>query len=145
MAGMRIGYGVFPLEVIKHLWKIKQPYTPTVASSIGAIAALQDREHLRDNVQRIVEERQRMSKLLSELGWLHIYPSETNFLLCRVTSRVASADGSAPGQHIKTYLERQGILVRYFDKDGLRDCFRISIGKPEHTDKLLRALKAVRQ
>lgn len=143
MAGMRIGYGVFPLEVIKHLWKIKQPYTPTVASSIGAIAALQDRAHLRDNVQRIVQERQRMGELLSELGWLHVYPSETNFLLCRVTSHMASADGATPGKRVKVYLEQQGILVRYFDKEGLRDCFRVSVGKPEHTDRLIAVLKTI--
>jgi len=30
--------------------------------------------------------------------------------------------------------------VRYFDKDGLRDCLRISVGKPEHTDALIAAL-----
>jgi histidinol-phosphate aminotransferase len=143
MAGMRIGYGIFPLEIIKHLWKIKQPYTPTVASSIGAVAALQDREHLRDNVQRIVQERQRMGELLSNLGWLHVYLSETNFLLCRVTSQIVSADGATPGKRVKTYLEQKGILVRYFDKDGLRDCFRVSIGKPEHTDKLIHALKII--
>ncbi len=137
MAGMRIGYGIFPLEIIQHLWKIKQPYTPTVASSIGAVAALQDREHLRDNVQRIVQERQRMGELLSKLVWLQVYPSETNFLLCRVFTSKTS------GQQVKNYLEQKGILVRYFDKDGLRDCFRISIGKPEHTDKLIDALKIV--
>ena len=143
MAGMRIGYGIFPLQIIKHLWKIKQPYTPTVASSIGAVAALQDREYLRDNVQRIVQERQRMSKLLHELGWLQVYPSQTNFLLCRITDHLPDPDiDSTPsGKRIKTYLEQKGILVRYFDKDGLRDCFRVSIGKPDHTDKLLGALK----
>jgi len=35
------------------------------------------------------------------------------------------------------------VLVRYFDKDGLRDCIRISIGRPEQTDALLRALQHV--
>jgi histidinol-phosphate aminotransferase len=33
--------------------------------------------------------------------------------------------------------------VRYFDKPGLRDCIRISVGKPEHTEALLEALKKV--
>jgi hypothetical protein len=34
---------VFPLQVIKHLWKVKQPYTPNVAGTVMAIAAMQDR------------------------------------------------------------------------------------------------------
>ena len=37
MAGLRVGYGVFPLPVITHLWKVKQPYTPNVAGTVMAI------------------------------------------------------------------------------------------------------------
>ena len=142
MAGMRIGYGIFPLAIIEHMWKLKQPYTPTVASSIGAIAALSDRAHLRDNVQRIVAERARMGELLSDLGWLQVHPSETNFLLCRVTNGM-TRNGATPGKTVKSYLEQRGILVRYFDRDGLRDCFRVSVGRPQHTDRLIEALREI--
>jgi histidinol-phosphate aminotransferase len=135
MAGMRAGYGVFPLAVIKHLWKIKQPYTPTVASSVMAVAALDDRAWLDTCVRAIVAERARMGELLSELGWITPAPSASNFLLCRVAGRDA--------KRLKRDLEQRGILVRYFDKDGLRDCVRISIGRPEHTDALIEALKAL--
>jgi histidinol-phosphate aminotransferase len=44
---------------------------------------------------------------------------------------------------VKEGLERQGVLVRYFDREGLRDCIRISVGRPEHTDALLAALLAL--
>ena len=43
MAGLRVGYGLLPLPVIKHLWKVKQPYTPNVAGTVAALAALADR------------------------------------------------------------------------------------------------------
>jgi histidinol-phosphate aminotransferase len=134
MAGMRTGYGVFPEPIIRHLWKIKQPYTPTVASSAMAVAALEDREWTQRCVTAIVAERARMGGLLGELGWLRPLPSQSNFLLCRVVGRDAL--------QVKQALERRGVLVRYFDKDGLRDCIRISVGKPEHTDALLAALTA---
>jgi histidinol-phosphate aminotransferase len=39
--------------------------------------------------------------------------------------------------------EEEGILIRYFDKPGLRDHIRISAGKPEHTDVLLAALRRI--
>jgi histidinol-phosphate aminotransferase len=55
--------------------------------------------------------------------------------LCRVVGRAAI--------DVKRALEAEGILVRYFDKPGLRDCIRISAGRPEHTDRLLAALKKV--
>ena len=42
MAGLRVGYGLLPLPVIKHIWKVKQPYTPNVAGTVAALAALSD-------------------------------------------------------------------------------------------------------
>ena len=46
MAGLRVGYGLLPLPVIKHIWKVKQPYTPNVAGTVAALAALSDRPWL---------------------------------------------------------------------------------------------------
>jgi histidinol-phosphate aminotransferase len=136
MAGLRVGYGVFPLPVIKHLWKVKQPYTPNVAGTVMAIAAMQDRAWLDQSVTAITAERERMTEALRGLGWLTPLPSETNFVLCRV-------GGGHDAKAVKQAIEKQGVLVRYFDKDGLRDCLRISVGKPEHTDALIAALKSV--
>jgi histidinol-phosphate aminotransferase len=135
MAGLRVGYGVFPLAIIKHLWKVKQPYTPNVAGALMAIAAMQDREWLDRSVQLLTAERQRMSAALRALEWITPLPSETNFVLCRV-------GGGRDAKAVKQAIEKQGVLVRYFDKDGLRDCLRISVGKPEHTDALVAALRA---
>ena len=56
-------------------------------------------------------------------------------VLCRVAGR--------PAGEVKRALEAEGGLVRYFDKPGLRDCIRISAGRPEDTDRLLAALKKV--
>jgi histidinol-phosphate aminotransferase len=46
-------------------------------------------------------------------------------------------------RQLKLALEEHGVLVRYFDRPGLRDCLRISVGKPEQTEALLKALKRV--
>jgi len=146
MAGLRVGYGVFPLPVIKHLWKIKQPYTPNVAGTIAAIAALRDRDYLQDTVRKLIAERQRLGELLSEFDWLMPLPSESNFVLCRVTKNPKSLDdpsGFPSGKQVKLALEAYGILVRWFDKDGLRDCIRVSVGKPDQTDTLIEVLKGL--
>ncbi len=147
MAGLRVGYGVFPLPVIKHLWKIKQPYTPNVAGNVAAIAALSDRAYLQDNVRKLIAERQRLGELLSEFDWLVPLPSESNFVLCRIRRdamhRVSANDNTPIGKQVKLALEQHGILVRWFDKDGLRDCIRVSVGRPDQTDKLIEALQAI--
>ena len=83
--------------------------------------------------------RERLKSLLQGLGWLCVYPSQTNFLLCRIET--SKALGASAGKQLKLALQQRGILVRYFDKDGLRDCIRVSVGKPEHTDALIGALR----
>ncbi len=135
MAGLRVGYGLLPLPVIKHLWKVKQPYTPNVAGTVAALAALEDRAWLETTVRALVAERDRLAGALAGIGWLAPFPSHANFVLCRI-------GGGRQARAVKEALERQGVLVRYFDKDGLRDCIRISVGRPQDTDALLAALAA---
>jgi histidinol-phosphate aminotransferase len=142
MAGLRVGYGLFPLEVIGHLWKIKQPYTPNVAGSIGAIAALSDPAYLGQTTQSLVAERERMRERLARFGWLHVFPSQANFVLCRVAEDAPLPAGDQlAARWLKHALEQRGVLVRYFDRDGLRDCIRVSVGRPDQTDTLIAAIE----
>ena len=135
LAGLRVGYGAFPDWLLPHLWKIKQPYNVNVAASLAAVAALEDEVWLRETVGCLVAERERIAREVAALGWLRPLPSRANFVLCRVVGR--------PAVEVKRALEAEGVLVRYFDKPGLRDCIRISAGRPEDTDRLLVALKKV--
>jgi len=135
LAGLRVGYGIFPSTLMPHLWKIKQPYNVSVAASAAAIASLEDQDYLTETVTTLVAERNRLAESLSEFPFIKVYPSHSNFILCRVSGRDA--------KELKLALEREGILVRYFNKDGLRDCIRISAGKPEHTDRLIEALRKI--
>jgi histidinol-phosphate aminotransferase len=135
LAGLRIGYGAFPAALMPHLWKIKQPYNVSVAASAAALAALGDAEYMAGVVARLTAERERLAQCLAAIPYLEPYPSRANFVLCRVVGRDARA--------LKLALEQRGVLVRYFDKPGLTDCIRISVGKPEHTDALLAVLKAL--
>lgn len=135
LAGLRVGYGAFPEWMLPHLWKIKQPYNVNVAGSLAALAALNDPGWLRDKVERIVAERRRMTAELARFDCLIPYPSRANFVLFRVRGRSA--------QGLKLALEREGVLVRHFNKPGLEDCIRISVGRPQDTDRLLEALDKV--
>ena len=135
LAGLRVGYGAFPDWLLPTLWTIKQPYNVNVAASLAAVAALEDEAWLRQTVGRLVAERDRIAREVAALGWLRPLPSRANFVLCRVLGRSAA--------QVKRALEAEGVLVRYFDKPGLRDCIRISAGRPEDTDRLLAALKKV--
>ena len=134
LAGLRVGYGAFPAWLLPTLWKAKQPYNLNVAASEAALASLEALEDLRSIIARLRAERERLWAEIARIPYLRPYPSQANFILCQVTGRDAAG--------LKEWLAREyGILVRYFNKPGLRDHIRISVGKPEETDLLLQALK----
>jgi histidinol-phosphate aminotransferase len=135
LAGLRIGYGFFPVEIADYLMKIKQPYNANAAAQAAVLASLADIGYLRLNVMKIVMERQRLFSKLKELSWLRPYPSQGNFVLCSLPKGEA--------KEIWQQLRKKGIFVRYFDTPLLKDCLRISVGRPEDTDALIEALKTL--
>jgi len=133
LAGLRVGYGVFPLNLITHMWKIKQPYNLSVTADAAARATLEELDTLEANTMHIITERERLIRELAAVPFLRPYPSQGNFVLCRVVDRSAA--------ELKDRLAKEyGILIRHFDQPGLDDHVRITVGRPEHTDALLYAL-----
>jgi len=135
LAGLRVGYGAFPLALMDHLWKIKQPYNVNVAGQVAALASLKDRERLLGTVAQLIKNREQLYKILMKFVWLRPYLSQTNFVLCRVDGRSAL--------EVKEKLARQGILVRYYNSPGLRDHIRISIGTTAQLERLQQGLEAL--
>jgi len=136
LAGLRVGYGVFPSRIADYLMAIKIPHNVSVAAEIAVRASLADLDYLQGRVKDIVTERERLFGELKKLSWLKPYPSQANFVYCEVLK------GSADELYKK--LQKKGILVRYFDKLLLKNSIRISVGKPEHTDALIRALRELK-
>jgi histidinol-phosphate aminotransferase len=136
LAGLRIGYGFFPVEIAGYLMKIKQPYNANAAAQAAVLVSLADIEYLRANVAKIVMERERLFGKLKEMDGLRPYPSQGNFILCSLP------EGKA--KEIWQQLRKKGIFVRYFDTPRLKDCLRISVSRPEDTDALVKALKEVK-
>ena len=135
LAGLRVGYGIFPHWILSHLLKIKQPYNVNVAGATAALASLSDVCRLQESVKKIVAERGRLYQALQEFDFLEPYPSNANFILSRVIGRDAG--------ELKATLAEQGILIRYFNKPRLRDHVRISVGTPSQTTILLETLSTL--
>lgn len=140
LAGLRVGYGTFPADIIRHLWKIKPPYNVNVAGAAAALACLEDMDYLQANVARLVAQRERLQVELARFPFLHPYPSRANFLLCRVS---LSGQSRLAARQVWEALRRLGVLVRHYEQPGLKDCIRISSGTPEQVDALLAALQRI--
>lgn len=132
LAGLRVGYGIFPTAFASELWKVKQPFNVGIAGLRAIEAVLDDIDYLNGTVSRIRVQRNRLFRSLRKLNFLDPYPSHGNYILCRVTRGDAHA--------IHRRLEQQGILIRKYDSPDLRDFLRISVGRPEDTDLLMATL-----
>ncbi|OAY83190.1 Histidinol-phosphate aminotransferase 2, chloroplastic [Ananas comosus] len=133
LAGLRVGYGAFPLSIIEYLWRAKQPYNVSVAAEVSACAALKNSAYLERVKNSLVEERERLYNLLKDVPFLKPYPSHSNFILCEVTS-------GKDAKKIKEDLAQMGVMIRHYNNKELRGYVRVSVGKPEHTDALMKCL-----
>jgi histidinol-phosphate aminotransferase len=133
LAGLRLGYGIFAPAIVEQLIKIKQPYNINAAAHVALLESMSDIKYLKGTVEKIIEERERLYTKLEGLKFLRPYPSDSNFILCAVI------EGNARKMH--EALRKKGIFLRYFDTPLLRNYIRISVGKPEHTDIVIDALK----
>ena len=135
LAGLRVGYGLFPPEIADYILKIKIPYNVNVAAMVAVEESLKDVDYLQSTVQKLIDERERLFSELEKIYWLKPFLSQANFILCRVEKDNAL--------QLRQKLQEKGILIRYYDDTLLRDYVRISVGKPEHTDALMKVLRQI--
>jgi len=118
------------------LWKSKQPYNVNVAANVAAQISLEHADELKKVVDRLKTERERLFKELHDIPYLKPYSTRSNFILCRVVAKDAL--------QLKTELAaKHGIFIRYFNKTGLKDHIRISVGRSQDTDRLIKALETL--
>jgi histidinol-phosphate aminotransferase len=135
LAGLRVGYGIFPEEIADYLLTIKPPYNVNMAALVAVKESLEDIDYLLNKVRSIISERERLFSKLKQFTWLRPLPSEANFVFCEVLSGEARA--------LQQKLQDKGILVRYFDQPQLQNGIRISAGKPDDTDILIKTLHEI--
>jgi histidinol-phosphate aminotransferase len=128
LAGLRLGYAVGPAELIEALHKIKDSYNVDAVTQAVALAAVDDVETMRANVERVVATRRRLTARLEQLGY-EVFPSDANFLWVRPA-------GIGAGE-LYERLRDDNIFVRYFPGDTTGEYVRITVGTDEQVDVLL--------
>jgi len=134
LAGMRFGYSLSSEQIAEAMIKVKDSYNVNVATQVAATAALSDQEHFRANVVKIVAERGRLLKAMRQMGF-ESRDSQTNFLWVRIVGQSA--------KEVYEKLIERNVYVRYFDKPGLNDKLRITVGTARENDALLGALREI--
>jgi histidinol-phosphate aminotransferase len=131
LCGLRLGYAVAAPAVVSQMMKVKDSYNCNAIAIAAGRAALLDRGYAASTWQAVRDERARVSAELERRSFV-VVPSQANFVL----ATVPGGDGGACYRRLK----QRGILVRHFDKPGLADKVRITIGRRDENDALLAAL-----
>jgi histidinol-phosphate aminotransferase len=130
LAGLRVGFAIGSPELIADLWAVKDICNLGRLPLAAASAALRDRDAWRFTVERVIENRERLSEDLGSRGWA-VLPSGANFIF---------AVPPRPAASVFEDLTARRVLVRYFTRPSVAHGLRISIGSWEQCQALLDAL-----
>jgi len=135
LAGLRLGLLAGPAEWLGEIDKTRLPYNISVLTQASAIFALQHKAMLDEQAQRIRSDRAKLFQTLRGLDGIGPYPSEANFLLFETPQGEAD--------RIFAALKEQGVLVKNLSPAGgrLRDCLRVTVGRPAENRAFIDALK----
>jgi histidinol-phosphate aminotransferase len=133
LAGLRIGYGLGPAELISYCRRMQDTYSVSAVAQAAALAALEDRDHIVRSVSHNAEQAEILQKGLSELG-LRTLPTWANFLYCQLEEDAAD---------VARRLREEGISIRPLDGWGAPDCIRVTIGTAQQNDAFLTAMRKV--
>jgi histidinol-phosphate aminotransferase len=130
LAGLRIGYGIADKEIISLMHRVRQPFNVNAPAQWGALAALDDREHVRRSLEN---NRQGLEYLAAEFTRLGIeyVPSHANFVFLRV----------GKGEDVFNRLLAQGIIVRPMAGYQFPEYLRVTIGTMRENRKFIDGLR----
>jgi len=136
LAGLRVGYGMANPFVIEQINKVRLPYNSNTISQNFATLLLRNFEPVREQIKTILAERDRLIQGLSQLNFITVFPSDSNFILFRVD------DG---GDILFEKLMENGILVRNLSAHPLlKNCLRVTGGTAKENDHFLAILGKIR-
>jgi threonine-phosphate decarboxylase len=137
MPGIRFGYGIAAKTLINKLLDVRQPWSINSLAGPVTLAAFSDKEFIEKTKQTITQERIKFTKQLNEIPGLQIYPSDTNFLLIKITNNKTTST------KIKEELAKTGILIRDCSTFvGLDNTyFRVTVRSDKDNQKLTDTIK----
>lgn len=133
-AGVRLGYLITNSKVVEYLDNFRLPYNLNIFSQIAGEILLSYWDHLKEKIDIIKREKERVYNKMKTMDKIIVYPSVTNFILFRSDKK----------DEILKKCEEYGISLRDFSKEPhLENCLRVSIGDKKENDLFLKILREV--
>jgi len=125
LGGMRVGYGIAQLELIRELYKMRPPFNITTLSLAAAITACGDDAFVERSINVHQEQIQRYEDFAKAHGLRYI-ESYTNFITYLLDEKQNSTQ-------IADALLKRGVIIRDLASYGI-NAIRITVGTPKQND-----------
>ncbi len=134
LAGLRIGYGIAPTELMQYFVRMKTVFTVSGVAEAAALAAIDDAQHIRRTQENNAAGAKWLEAQVREMGF-RIVPTWANFLYIEL-----GEDASGVGRR----LQDEGVIIRPLTGSwGAPTAIRVTIGTPAQNEKFLKAFKKV--
>ncbi len=137
LAGARLGFAISSKEIISDLERIKfstNPYNVNRLTLVAGAAAIDSDEYFMDNCRRIAKTRENVTNELETLGF-EVIPSKANFIFAK--------HESLSGEELYLKLKEDGVLIRHFTADRIKDYNRITIGSEDEMAVFVESVKRI--
>jgi len=133
LAGLRVGYMIAGKNIVNQIMKVKMVYNINSLSQKIALIMMKHKDQNSAFIQTIIQERDRLAERLDRIDGIIRFHSDANFILFR----------SEPDAEVLfSNLLAKGILIRNLNEPGLlKNCLRVTVGKPEENDAFLSVLE----
>ena len=137
LAGLRLGLLAGPEPWISQIDKTRLPYNIGVLTQVSADFALRHKALFDEQTRAIRQARDGLFAALAALSGVSSYPSQANYILCRLPQGRALA--------VHEGLRQQGVLVKNLHGSHplLQECLRITVGTEAENKRLLDALRGL--
>ncbi len=135
LAGLRIGYGIGPADVIRGIWKTRRAFDVSTQAQVAALASMDEVGELAERRRLTHEGREALRRTLTDHGLPTAGPAVANFLFAEVGDEA---------QPLFQALLRQGAIVRPMGAFGAPGALRITVGTPDENAFFAEALASVR-
>lgn len=134
-AGLRMGVLILHADLAESVRPIQIGFNVSVITYALAARIVADEASVRDRIEKVKAERERVYQALRSTYGIEAYPSEANFLLFKI--------GGDPAAAHRRFLD-EGVMIRDMTPwKGCEGCLRVSIGTPAENDRFIAALAAV--
>jgi len=136
LASLRFGYALADASIIKEMNRVKLPYNTNYLAQVAAIACIKYKNKVFEQNKKIISERLRLKEQLNKIDGISVLPSDANFVFIKFEEK------SKTLQFLWDLKEKK-ILVRHFNKPGLYEYMRITIGTEDQNNKFLEAFTEI--